>query len=85
MNYHGIPPEWLFNASGWFYEVTSGPIVVLGVFTLWRKHNCHSPWCLRLGHHQLNDGTPVCRKHHPDLPAHKRTLAELHRDHEAAK
>ena len=43
----------------------SGPIAwcLLPAIYL-RHHNCHEPWCLRLGRHQHPDGTKFCRKHH---------------------
>ena len=81
-----IPP----SGSQW-YNWWSGPgsdlgelTIVGGMVAVYRKHNCHSPWCWRLGHHTLADGTPICRKHHPDLPNRKRTLAELHAAHHDA-
>ena len=80
------------NESGPYYGFWSGfgsdigeVTIIGGMVAVYRKHNCHSPWCFRLGHHQLADGTPVCRKHHPDLPDHKRSLEELHAAHHASK
>lgn len=51
-----------------FYLAYSGIIpslaIVGGVVTFIRRHQCHSPWCIRMGRHQL-DGTLYCTKHHP--------------------
>jgi len=35
---------------------------------LYRHHNCHEPWCPRIGRHTVG-GTPfrACRRHHPEL------------------
>lgn len=80
------------NSSSRAYDFWSGfgsdiqEFAILGlVFGAFRKHNCHVPRCLRLGHHRLADGTPVCRKHHPDLPDKPRSLEELQQAHFDAK
>lgn len=40
--------------------------VCVGLYHMFRKHNCHQPGCWRIGRHKI-DGTEyiVCRKHHP--------------------
>ena len=67
--------------SSWF-QVT---FITAGV--LWyRHHMCGAPWCVRPGPHPTADGMHhLCRKHHPDLPNHKLTLAEIHLRHHQAK
>jgi hypothetical protein len=60
----------LDNASGPIYAWWSGffgDITILSVpFVLMRKHNCHEPWCWRIGRFPV-EGTPwlKCRRHHP--------------------
>ena len=38
--------------------------LIIGGIALYRKHNCHGPWCPRIGKHQYQ-GTPYCKFHHP--------------------
>lgn len=45
-----------------------------------RKHNCHTRWCFRIGHHAFVDPATgvayvMCRKHHPDHPGRKQITA----------
>lgn len=52
-----------------FWSSFGGDLAYLGIFVvLYRKINCHTQGCWRIGHHRI-DGTPftVCRKHHPDI------------------
>ena len=55
------------NMNGRWYAFWSGFAADLPLFgivgTLYRKHNCHQPWCWRLGRHVV-DGTPWCNRHH---------------------
>ena len=58
------------NGSGRWYLFHSGfganlgELALLGgIYGLWRKHNCHTPRCPRIGRHII-DGTPWCNKHH---------------------
>lgn len=68
-----------FTSSG--EQVTA----VVAIVLFYRHHTCGAPWCLRLGKHPTADGLhKLCRKHHPDLPNHKLTLAEIHLRHHAA-
>lgn len=60
----------LDNASGSPYLFWSGffadvPIILAAYFVA-RKHNCHEPWCWRVGKFQV-EGTDwhKCRRHHP--------------------
>lgn len=46
--------------------IGSGSPILLGVWVLLRRHNCHQPRCWRLAWHPHPDtGHPLCRKHHP--------------------
>lgn len=59
--------HWLLYGEG--YQTTSGPIVLAGLITYWRRHNCHVRWCPFLSWHPHPDhGHPVCRRHHPHDP-----------------
>jgi len=62
-------------------------IAVVSLFVGFYRHtNCNAPRCLRIGRHQTADGLHhLCRKHHPDLPDRRPSLAEIHRHHQAAK
>lgn len=61
----------LTNASGWQYLWWSGFAADIPIFgmswTLYRRHNCHTPGCWRIARHRI-DGTNyvVCARHHPD-------------------
>lgn len=64
----------LDNLSGAWYGFWSGfagdisQIAILGgLYSMWRKHNCHVKGCPRVGRHKVA-GTEwvVCRRHHPD-------------------
>lgn len=60
--------------------------LVGGLIAMYRKHNCGAPRCLRIGKHPTADGLHhLCRRHHPDLPDHRLSLAEIHQRHHAAK
>ena len=59
--------------------------LVAGLIGMWHHVNCHAPGCPWFGRHKTADGTPLCRRHHPDLMGKKRTLVEIHRDHRAAQ
>lgn len=41
-------------------------LILGGVATFWRKHNCHVHKCWRLNWRATNAGDLVCRKHHPE-------------------
>lgn len=58
------------NVSGPAYAWWSGAgadmgeLALLGaVLGMFRKHNCHSKGCWRVGRHVVN-GTPWCNRHH---------------------
>lgn len=90
---HAFSTYFLHTQHGAGYQWTSGPearISYLGVFALvigaWKHWNCQAPWCFRHGPHKTADGQHhLCRKHHPDLPNHRLSLAEIHERHNAAK
>lgn len=68
----------LDDASGPFYLFWSGICANLSMVgaavTLVRKHNCHQPWCWRIGHYP-EEGTPYqkCGRHHPEVSASRTT------------
>lgn len=72
----------LDDASGAWYLWWSGACgqlsLVGAAFVVVRRHQCHTRWCVRLGHHPL-DGTPyrMCRRHHPDLPTRAPTRSDV--------
>lgn len=57
----------LDNEAGRPYAFWSGAGSDLGYLAIiggmWRKHNCHSKGCWRVGRHHV-DGTPWCDRHH---------------------
>jgi len=67
----------LDSASGPAYLAWSGVLSDLGEVTLlggliaiYRRHNCHTAWCWRFGHHDFTDqetgiSYKLCRRHHP--------------------
>ena len=65
------------NGNSPFYLFYSGLFAVLAflagqaanVYVTLRKHNCHQPWCWRLGRFPV-EGTSwtACRRHHPAPP-----------------
>ena len=50
---------------GGFLSCISEFTLVGGMIALYRKHNCHSGGCWRIGRHVV-DGTPWCDHHHQD-------------------
>jgi hypothetical protein len=69
----------LDSASGYWYLFWSGigsditELAIVGALvSVYRKHACHEPWCVRLGRHPV-EGTPfaACRRHHPALKGEK--------------
>lgn len=61
------------NMSGPWYGFWSGfgsdmgeVVLIGGLFSVYRKHNCHVRHCWRLSWRQVEGTTyMVCRKHHP--------------------
>jgi hypothetical protein len=78
----------LTNGSGTPYLFWSGigsdlgEIGILGgMVAIYRRHACHTPWCLRWGRHPAAGGQfQLCTKHHPDHPR-RLTLAHIRRMH----
>lgn len=63
------------NEAGPYYGFWSGfgsdigeVTIIGGMAAVYRRHNCHEPWCWRIGRHPV-EGTPfsACRRHHPAL------------------
>ncbi len=87
---HGGPDLYYNFWSGFgsdLGEATLISAVGIGVYTGFRKVNCHTRGCWRIGHHRL-DGTPyiLCRHHHPDVPnkgASHEHILEQHHKHKA--
>jgi hypothetical protein len=63
-------------------EATLIATLGVGVYTGFRKVNCHAKGCPRIGHHPL-EGTPyhLCSRHHPDVPSGGATHAEILEHH----
>lgn len=64
-----------------------GEVTVIGAAVALVRHwNCDAPWCPWRGKHPTADGLHhLCRKHHPDLPNRRLSLAEIHHRHVRAK
>lgn len=92
--WHGVAVFFgVTNASGTAYLAWSGILsdlgevtLVAGLIAVYRRHNCHARWCLRVGRHSI-DGTPyvVCHRHHPEhatMPKRPTVafLTQLHRE-----
>jgi len=59
----------LVFTSAWT-EVIGCLGLVGGIGAIYRTHNCHVQGCWRLQWHvHLENGHPVCKKHHPHDPA----------------
>jgi hypothetical protein len=73
-------------ASFWLHDLWHPIAIVGGAIAVFRRWNCDAPWCLRHGRHPTADGQHhLCRKHHPDLPDRRLTLAEIHHRHHTAQ
>lgn len=68
------------GANGNGYLVTSGPLVLAGIATWVRHHNCEVHGCWRLGRHGTAAGHQVCRRHHPDGHLSPKDVHDAHRD-----
>lgn len=78
-NTAGAPPNYNFW-SGFGSDLGEATLVaaLLGVF---KKHNCHTRWCLRFGRHEFYDPKSgiaynLCRKHHPDHPGSRAVTSQ---------
>lgn len=90
-NTSGSPPNYNFW-SGFGSDIAEVTIII-GLISVYKKHNCHLRWCWRLAHHKLADPVTgieymLCRSHHPDHPGKRpvtvATIAAIHGklDHE---
>lgn len=85
-----IIAHWIFQPlHGNGYQLWSGigsdvsEITILaGALALLKHLNCDAPRCPRYGPHRTSDGQhKLCRRHHPDLPTRRPSLAEIHARH----
>jgi hypothetical protein len=89
---HGGPDLYYNFWSGFGSDLGEATLITavgLGVYTGFRKVNCHSKGCWRIGHHPL-EGTPyiLCRHHHPNVPnrgASHEHILEQHRKFKEAR
>lgn len=56
---------WYAFYSGVGAKLIPNPGELLLAWLWWRRNNCHAHRCLLIGRH-LHEGTPWCRRHHPD-------------------
>lgn len=82
------------NEAGPYYGFLSGTgsdlgevTLVGGMLAIYRKHNCHSRWCWRFGHHDFTDEATgltfrLCRKCHPAHPGRRLTRGHFARIHQ---
>lgn len=85
-NTPGSPPNYNFF-SGFgsdLQEIT----LLAGFAVLYRKVNCHTAGCWRIGMHHVADGQyVVCRKHHGEITGHSHRklsvdfMRRQHREH----
>lgn len=95
-----VIPDWLWhplgvcsgNACGYqFWSGVAGSFLIggglwTGGLSMYWRHTCHAPGCLRIGKHPTADGMHhLCARHHPDLPDGRRSLEEIHAAHHAAR
>jgi hypothetical protein len=86
---HGGPDVYYNFWSGFgsdLGEATLISAVCIGVYTGVRRVNCHTKGCWRIGHHPL-EGTPfiLCKHHHPEVPNHGATHADILAQHHRFK
>lgn len=83
-NTNGAPPNYNFW-SGFGSDIAEVTIIgaMIGIF---KKHNCHTRWCFRIGRHEFTDSATgvtymLCRKHHPghegDKPVTSQQLIDM--------
>jgi hypothetical protein len=78
-----------------FWSGFCGGFGILAIFSMaYRKLNCHTNRCWRIGHHELivkhSDTDPgttyrVCRHCHPEIRGRRFSKDELHTMHQAHK
>ena len=71
-------PDPYYNFWSGFGSDLGEVVLIGGLVTLARAHNCHVKGCWRINKHPI-EGTPykVCRKHHPDVPNKGATHAHI--------
>ena len=81
------------NEAGSYYGFWSGfgsdlgeVTIVGGMLAIYRKHNCHSRYCWRFGHHDFTDAATgvtykLCPRHHPAHPGRHLTRIRIARIH----
>lgn len=77
---------WL-SLKGYAFSSSGEQVAILAaLIAVYRRHQCAAPWCPLPGRHRTADGQHgLCRRHHPDLPNHRLSLAEIHARHRAHK
>ncbi len=60
--------------------------LVGGLLAVYRRHNCHTRWCWRVGHHDFTDTTAgltyrLCARCHPEHPGRHLARARIARIH----
>lgn len=94
--HHALAWTGMFNEAGGWYGFWSGFCggfgILAGFVIVYRKLNCHTQRCWRIGHHELvvkhsptDPGTMyrVCRHCHPEIQGkrfNRKELEKLHRD-----
>jgi hypothetical protein len=92
--HHAFAWTGTFNEAGGWYGFWSGFAGGFGILTIviigYRKINCHTQKCWRIGHHDLvvkhSDTDPgttyrVCRHCHPEIQGKRFSREELHQMH----
>jgi hypothetical protein len=59
---HFVPYDFYSGSGSDLGELAIG----LGLFSVYRKHNCHATRCWRIGQYMVDDTTIACRRHHPN-------------------
>ena len=85
LNSSGTPPNYNFWSG--FGSDLGEVTIVGGMLAIYRKHNCHSRWCWRFGHHDFTDEATgltfrLCRKCHPAHPGRRLTRGHFARIHQ---
>lgn len=79
LNTSGAPPNYNFW-SGFGSDLGEATLLG-GLLAVYKRHNCHTAWCWRFGHHDFTDDATglvhrLCRRHHPQHPG--RQLRRVH-------
>ena len=73
--------------SGWVSDLAEVTLIG-GMVAVYRKHSCHTAWCIRFGHHDFTDEATgivyrLCAHHHPQHPGRRLTKLHIARIHRA--